>query len=70
MPLLLDPRLAESFDDAVDALLSRAFADQLTAQEAGFLRQYLTTLQRESAQVRASLTDFSRSLRRFVETQE
>lgn len=68
--LLLDPRLAESFDDAVDALLSRAFADQLTAQEAGFLRQYLTTLQRESAQVRASLTDFSRSLRRFVETQE
>lgn len=68
--LLLDPRLTEAFDDAIDAVLTRDFADTLTAHEMGFLRQYLSALQAESAQVRSTLTDFSRSLRRFVETQE
>ena len=35
-----------------------------------FLRHFLTGLQRDSEQVRQTLTSFSKSLRRFVETQE
>lgn len=68
--LLLDPGLAESFDQAVDAVLGRPFTRDLDGRDAAFLRQYLTGLQRESSQVRQTLITFSRSLRRFVETQE
>lgn len=68
--LLLDPGLTDAFDEAVDAVLQRSFTQVLASQDAAFLRQFLTTLQRESAQVRQTLTSFSRSLRRFVETQE
>lgn len=68
--LLLDPALTDAFDQAVDAVLERSFTQDLAGPDAAFLRQYLTTLQRESAQVRQTLTSFSRSLRRFVETQE
>lgn len=68
--LLLDPVLADTFHRAVDAVLDRAFTLELPAADAAFLRRFLVVLQRESAQVRQSLTDFSRSLRRFVETQE
>lgn len=68
--LLLDPVLAERFHTAVDAVLERGFTAELPVTEAAFLRQFLILLQRESAQVRQRLTDFSRSLRRFVETQE
>lgn len=68
--LLLDPVLADRFNTAVDAVLERGFTTELPATDAVFLRQFLIVLQRESAQVRQRLTDFSRSLRRFVETQE
>lgn len=68
--LLLDPSLTDAFDLAVDAVLDRSFTHALAGPDAAFLRQFLTTLQRESAQVRQTLTSFSRSLRRFVETQE
>lgn len=68
--LLLDPSLTDAFDEAVDAVLSRTFTSNLDVREVAFLRQYLSTLQRESAHVRQTLTSFSRSLRRFVETQE
>ncbi len=68
--LLLDPELVERFDASVDAVLDRDFAADLPLAGIAFLRQYLTTLQSESAQVRGTLTDLSRSLRRFVETQE
>lgn len=68
--LLLDPALADRFNTAVDAVLERGFTHQLEPSGGAFLRQFLILLQRESAQVRQRLTDFSRSLRRFVETQE
>lgn len=68
--LLMDPCLTDEFDQAVDAVLERSFTRALAGPDAAFLRQFLTTLQRESAQVRQTLTSFSRSLRRFVETQE
>lgn len=68
--LLLDPTLTDAFDHAVDAVLDRSFTRVLAVTDGAFLRQFLTTLQRESTQVRQTLTSFSRSLRRFVETQE
>ena len=68
--LLLDPALADAFDAAVDAVLARAFATGLGHSEMTFLRHFLTGLQRDSEQVRQTLTSFSKSLRRFVETQE
>lgn len=68
--LLLDPVLADTFHTAVDQVLERPFTVGVSATDAAFLRRFLTVLQRESSQVRHSLTDFSRSLRRFVETQE
>ena len=68
--LLLDRVLADRFDTAVDAILERGFAVDLAGGDAVFLRRYLTVLQRESHQVRLTLTEFSRSLRRFVATQE
>lgn len=68
--LLLDPGLTDRFNNAVDAVLDRRFTEDLPATEAAFLRQFLVVLQRESTQVRQRLTDVSRSLRRFVETQE
>lgn len=68
--LLMDVALVESFDDSVDAVLSRPFTADLATDEAVFLRRFLTDLQRESKQVRDMLTGLSRSLRRFVQTQE
>ena len=68
--LLLDRVLADRFDSAVDAILQRGFSRTLSAPDAAFLRRYLTVLQRESHQVRITVTDFSRSLRRFVQSHE
>ena len=68
--LLLDRMLTDRFDAAVDAILDRGFTGSMPGPDTVFLRRYLTLLQRESHQVRLSLTEFSRSLRRFVQTQE
>lgn len=68
--LLMDVELVDSFDESVDAVLDREFTADLDGTDAAFLRRFLTTLQRESKQVRDTLTGLSRSLRRFVETQE
>lgn len=66
--LVLDADQAARFDASVADLLERPFSTALTAEEVAFLRRLLTTLQNESTQVRAVMTGFSRSLRRFVET--
>jgi len=68
--LLLDLVVADRFDRAVDELLGRDFTTEFSGTEIAFLRRFLSVLQRESSQVRRSFTDFSRSLRRFVQTQE
>lgn len=68
--LLLDRVLTDRFDSAVEAILGRGFSESMPGADAVFLRRYLTLLQRESQQVRRSLMEFSRSLRRFVQTQE
>lgn len=67
--LVLDSERAADLDDSVSSVLDRGFTAALTRDEAVFLRRLLTTLQRESTQVRGAMTGFSRSLRRFVESQ-
>lgn len=66
--LVLDADRAATFDDAVAGVLDRPFTQALTPDEGRFLRGLLSTLQNESTQVRAVMTGFSRSLRRFVES--
>lgn len=66
--LVLNADQAARFDASVEDLLDRPFSAALTPDEIAFLRRLLTTLQNESTQVRAVMTGFSRSLRRFVET--
>ncbi len=66
--LVLDPEQSGVFDEAVDQVLSRGFADDLPTEQVRFLRRLLSTLQAESMAVRDTMTAFSRSLRRFVES--
>lgn len=66
--LVLDPERSNTFDDAVEAVLSREFVAELPAEQVQFLRRLLSTLQQESVAVRDVMTGFSRSLRRFVES--
>lgn len=66
--LVLDAERAAGLDESVSAVLDRDFTAALTRDEAVFLRRLLTTLQRESTQVRSAMIGFSRSLRRFVES--
>lgn len=64
--ILLDPSRSEAFDEAVDEVLGRAFARDLTHGQRLQLQELLADLQRESAQVRDTMTALSRSLRQFV----
>ncbi|MDR1266240.1 MAG: DUF3375 domain-containing protein [Propionibacteriaceae bacterium] len=67
--LVLDPTRAAELDEAVSQVLSRDFSTALTNRERAFLQALLSALQRESTQVRAVMTGFSRSLRSFVQSQ-
>jgi hypothetical protein len=57
-----------ALEEAADQVLSRDFTVTLTTDEVAFLHRFLDILQRESNQVRGTMTNFSRSLRRLVET--
>lgn len=66
--LVLDPERSAEFEDAVNRIATRDFAEDLPAEDLVFLRRLLGTLQQESTQVRTVMTGLSRSLRRFVES--
>lgn len=67
--LLLDPERGLEFEDAIRTITEREFASQLTAAQRRSLRRMLPLLQDRSTEVHQILTSFSRSLRRFVQTQ-
>jgi len=67
--LLLDPERGLEFEDAVRTITERDFAAQLTPAQLRALRRMLPLLQDRSTEVHQILTSFSRSLRRFVQTQ-
>ncbi|MDR2566759.1 MAG: DUF3375 domain-containing protein [Bifidobacteriaceae bacterium] len=68
--LVSDPERSGRFDDDVEAILEREFAERLPADQAHALRRMLPTLQDTSREVRDVMTSLGRSLRRFVQSEE
>lgn len=68
--LLLDPEQGREFEDSIDTIMDRPFTSRLSATQGRTLRRILPTLQDRSSEIHAVMTTFSRSLRRFVQSQE
>lgn len=68
--LLLDPERGLEFEESIEHIMERAFVDRLTPAQARTLRRIMPTLQDRSSEIHAVMTAFSRSLRRFVQSQE
>ncbi|MGF9648717.1 DUF3375 domain-containing protein [Pseudarthrobacter oxydans] len=68
--LLLDPEQGRDFEDSIDTIMDRQFTSRLSATQVRTLRRILPTLQDRSSEIHAVMTAFSRSLRRFVQSQE
>ena len=68
--LLLDPERGLEFEDSIAAIMERAFSERLTPAQGRTLRRVIPTLQDRSSEIHAVMRAFSRSLRRFVQTQE
>ncbi|MDR1355715.1 MAG: DUF3375 domain-containing protein [Propionibacteriaceae bacterium] len=66
--LLTDQVQGAILEEATNQVLGRAFTETLTTVEKFSLQRLLDTLQRESGQVRTTMTSFSRGLRHLVET--
>lgn len=67
--LLLDPERGMEFEDAIQTITERDFAERLPRAQLRALRRMLPILQERSTEVHQVLTSFSRSLRRFVQSQ-
>lgn len=68
--LILDPEQSTEFEESVGRVLDRDFAGELTPRQTRFPRRMLPTLQDLSGEVHDVMTHLSRSLRRFVQSQE
>ncbi len=68
--LLLDPEQGSDFEDSIDTIIDRPFISRLSSTQVRTLRRILPTLQDRSSEIHAVMTSFSRSLRRFVQSQE
>lgn len=68
--LILDAERVAAFEDDVVGLLEREFARALTPAQARWLRRLLPGLQDASGEIHDVMTAFSRSLRRFVQSNE
>lgn len=68
--LILDTEQVTAFEDDVDGVLDRDFAAHLGPAEARALRRLLPALQDASGEIHDVMTAFSRSLRRFVQSEE
>lgn len=68
--LLRDPEMSEQFDDDVASLLKRSFANSLVLEQRQSLRRIRRNMAEQSRDVQQTLTDFARSLRRYVYSQD
>lgn len=68
--LLLDPERGLEFEEDLAAVVDRDFTAALSVAQVRTLRRLLPTLQDRGAEIHTVLTTFSRSLRRFVQSQE
>lgn len=68
--VFLDPEQSKQLDATVSTVLSRDFVRKLSPMERAELGQFVDTLDVSSGQVHDSMTNLSRSLRRFVQSRE
>ncbi|TRW45736.1 DUF3375 domain-containing protein [Georgenia yuyongxinii] len=68
--LVLDAERAATFEDEVDELVRRQFARRLTREQTSALSRMLHDLQDAGSEIHQVMTSFSRSLRRFVQSEE
>jgi hypothetical protein len=68
--LLLDPERGLEFEESLTAVMDRGFVKDLAPAQIRTLRRLLPTLQDRGAEIHTVLTTFSRSLRRFVQSQD
>lgn len=68
--LLLNPELSHRFDATLESVMSRDFVVELEPDERLQLQLLMSTLDSASGQVHDSMTNLSRSLRRFVQSRE
>lgn len=68
--LLLNAERSVEFEDSVQGVLGRDFMGTVTAAQARKLRRIVPTLLDRSSEIHGVMTAFSRSLRRFVQSQE
>jgi hypothetical protein len=68
--LVLDAERTATFEYEVDELLRRRFARHLTHEQSGALSRMLHDLQDAGSEIHQVMTSFSRSLRRFVQSEE
>jgi Protein of unknown function (DUF3375) len=68
--MILDAEQSAEFEESVGSVLERDFAGKLTARQTRFLRRMLPQLQDLSGEIHEVMTNLSRSLRRFVQSQE
>jgi len=68
--LLTDPMQSSALFDALEAVIARPFARQLTARERRFLLGLTATLMKEGGGVHDVLQHFARSLKAFVQSRE
>lgn len=68
--LVLDPERTAALEDDVDQLLARPFARSLRPDQRYSLRRLLPAMQDSSSEIHQVMTSLSRSLRRFVQSEE
>lgn len=68
--LVLDAERSATFEDEVDELMRRPFARGLTREQVRTLSRLLPALQDGGSEIHQVMTSFSRSLRRFVQSEE
>lgn len=68
--LILDPERTAALEDDVDQLLQRPFATSLSPAQRHGLRRLLPAMQDSSSEIHQVMTSLSRSLRRFVQSEE
>lgn len=68
--LVLDSERTAALEDDVDQLLARRFARSLSPQQRYSLRRLLPAMQDSSSEIHQVMTSLSRSLRRFVQSEE
>lgn len=68
--LLLDPERGLEFEESLARVMDRDFVRELSPGQVRTLRRLMPALQDRGSEIHTVLTTFSRSLRRFVQSQE